>query len=179
MKLTVANPSPRRSKYRKYGGKKARRVRRKSSTVRRRRNPSSRKTLVDNVIGSTKNAAIGAGGALAMDVVLAKLPMIPQDFKDGPMAPITKGAVAIGIGMAVAKFGKMKNVGLQMAQGGMTIAMHDFAKTAVLGPMGLSGYEELMGLGIYDNDMDYADMGGYEEMGYYSPGATLSGDEAF
>ncbi|PCI44004.1 MAG: hypothetical protein COB41_05565 [Proteobacteria bacterium] len=125
-------------------------------TKRYRRNPVDKAA-----IGKTAMAGgVGAAGALAVDVAMAKLP-IPENLKTGSMAPVARGLVGIGLGMLVSKFGK-KSLGQQVAQGAMTVALYSAGKNALGPSLGLSaydyddmdGYGDLMG---FDDDLDLGD----------------------
>lgn len=139
---------------------------RKRRGVRRyRRNPIGG----NDIMSQLQNAAIGAGGALAVDVALAKLP-IPANLKAGPALPAVKGAISIGLGMLVSKFAKKRALGKALAEGGLTVAMHDVAKPMVSRfiPGGLNGVDDsLMGydlMGDEFDDVDAMDMSGYDDL---------------
>lgn len=184
-KLLLGNPRKRRtSKKRRTASSKRRSsskglsVVRTTKTVSRRRNPAKRQRL--GLTAQITNAAIGAGGALVVDIAMAKLPFIPENLKTGPIAAATKGAVAMGIGMLVGKFGKNKSLGVKLAEGGMTVALHDAAKSMIGPSVGLSGmgeYYDMMGLGDY-SDFANDTMSGFETMQGFE---TVDGfsDEAF
>jgi len=146
--LLLANPRRRKAK------RKAPARRRKAMSVsrhsrRRRRNPIGGNDLMSQV----KNAAIGAAGAIAVDVAMSKLP-IPANLTSGPMLPAVKGAIAIGLGMLIGKFGKKRALGKQIAEGGLTVAIHSMAKPMVANmiPGGLSGDDDLMGYDLMGDD---------------------------
>lgn len=140
-----------------------------------RRNPIPK----TNVLGQFKDGAIGAAGALAVDVAMAKLP-IPAEYKTGNLAPVVKGLVGIGIGMAVSKFGKNKRLGEQLAGGAVTVSLYNAGRQMLAPTLGLAGYDDsgMLGyddqgmLGWENNDMgwinpaqtfpDYADLGYFE-----------------
>lgn len=94
-------------------------------------------------------AAIGLG-AIGSELAMGYLP-IPANFKTGVMRHLTKGAVSLAAGAALAQFVNRK-VGEAFALGGLTIAFHDAFKDAII------------------QFMPNAQFGG---MGYYSPGATV------
>jgi len=167
--LLLTNPAKRRS--RKRPGKSVAKARRRTSIARRargavatrvkryRRNPSPR---VGNLIETFKEGAIGAVGAVATEIVLSKLP-IPENLKSGPMGIAVKAAGSIAIGMIVAKVGKNKKLGSTLAQGGVTVALHDTIRNAVKGPMGLSGMYDA---GLLGNDFD--------DLEYWSPSQSFA-----
>lgn len=165
--LLLANPSKRR---RKTTSKKRVSRRRSpsralasvSKTVRRyRRNPIRARSMMD----IAKKGAIGAAGALAVDVAMQKLP-IHENLKSGHMGAATKGAIGIAIGLAVAKFGKNKQLGQQLAEGAVTVSLYNAGKSAIGPSLGLSGDDEL--LGWNDDGLMYFDEDGDSDMSYYS-----------
>ncbi len=134
----------------------------KMPTKRRRRNPAARKS---GIMAQVQGAAVGAAGALAVDVAMSKLP-IPATMTSTPtMMAATQGAVSIGLGMLVANFGKKRALGRQLAEGGLTVALHAVGKSMIGPSVGLSSYDPL--LGYQDTDLL-----GYEDLGWYSPAAT-------
>lgn len=168
--LMLVNPRKRR-KSRKSPAKKSvarRAVARVSSAVksirkRYRRNPINMGGTANKAITQFKEGAIGAAGALAVDVAMQKLP-IPANLKTGTAAPIVKGLVGIGIGMAVAKFGKNKQLGQAMAQGAVTVSLYTAGREMLKKPLGLAGTYDDLG-----NDFD--------DLGYYEMGELLGPDE--
>lgn len=174
--LMLVNPRKRRTK-RKTGTAVARRspIRRrarsavatvKKSIKRYRRNPSMR---TSGVVDTIKTGAIGAGGAIAAEVLLSKLP-IPAEFKSGNMAIVASALASVGVGILVGKYLKKPAIGKTMAQGGVTVALHGALRSMVAAPMGLS-----TGLGYYE--FDPSTMGYYEDnsMGYIEPTAVYNG----
>jgi hypothetical protein len=94
-------------------------------------------------------ASIGLG-AIGSELAMGYLPL-PANLKTGIMRHITKGAISLAAGAAIAQFVNRK-VGEAFALGGLTIAFHDAFKDAII------------------QFMPTAQFGG---MGYYSPGATV------
>ncbi len=140
-----------------------------------RRNPISKAS----VISQFKEGAIGAAGALAVDVAMAKLP-IPAEYKTGQFAPLVKGFVGIGIGMAVAKFGKNKKLGEQLAAGAVTVSLYNAGRQLLAPTLGLAGYGDGGLLGYDDqgllgwdmqNDLGWQNSAqsfeDYEDLGYF------------
>lgn len=180
--MLLVNPRKRRAK-RKIAKRKTStglaRVKSRVSTglrsIRRkyRRNPIQK----TDIFGQFKDGAIGAAGALAVDIAMAKLP-IPDNLKSGQMAPVVKGLVGIGIGMAVAKFGKNKSLGKQLAGGAVTVSLYNAGRQMLAAPLGLAGYDDQGMLGFQDsgllggssNDWDSDDF----SMGYVSPAPTFA-----
>lgn len=177
-KMLLVNPRKRR-KARKTVSKGKRRISRArkalssvTRTVKRyRRNPLPK---MGGAVDTLKNGAIGAAGAVISEVVLSKLPL-PASFSSGTGMAVAKALVGVGVGMAVSKVLKNKSLGKTMAEGAVTIALHDTIRNAVKGPLGLSGYGDggLLGydsglLGYYSAANSYptpADMGA--GVGYY------------
>lgn len=163
--LLLNNPRKRRTKRKTTAVAKRRRrigtgAKKLVSRVKRyRRNPSPR---IGGMVETFKEGAIGAAGAVATEVVLSKLPL-PENLKTGPMGIATKAIGGIAIGMAVAKFGKNKKLGSTMAQGAVTVALHDTIRNAVKGPMGLSG---MFDQGLLGNDFD--------DLEYWSAGQSFA-----
>lgn len=163
--LAVSNPRKRKTTRRRPTARRPIR--------RRRRNPLPRAEIIDTV----KKGAIGAAGALAVDVAMAKLP-IPDNLKTGTMAPAVRGLVGVAIGMLVSKFGKAKRLGVQLADGAVTVAMYGTGKNLVgpslgLTPEPVSG--ELFGLGY----QDWPPMSSTEsmDMGYINVAPTYDMDD--
>ena len=145
------NPHKRRTMtalQRKYFGKRKRKsikrnpvVAKKSHKRRRRYAVSSKKSRryrrnpargigKFNVQSFTKNtlmpSAIGAAGALGLDVVMGFLPL-PPALKTGPMRTVVKIAGAVGIGMLASTFVK-RSTAEQIAAGAITVALYDTLK---------------------------------------------------
>jgi len=162
----LVNPAKRRkSKSKRRKSPIAKRV--VSSVKRRvkkyRCNPISGSS--SGIMNQVKNAAVGAAGALAVDVVMSKLPL-PLAMQTGAGRSAAQGLVSLGLGYAVAKFGKNRSLGVQLAEGGLTIALHGVFKGAVqkaMPTLALGEYDDdgLMGEGLLGNDL----LG----MGYISP----------
>lgn len=144
----------------------------KTTSVRRyRRNPSPR-----GMMGTVKEGAVGAAGAIAAEFLLSKLPL-PAQFKAGPMQPVASGLAAIGVGMLVSKFGKKHQLGKAMAQGGVTVALHQSMRGFVSGPLGLTGSA---GLAYYGDD--FSDMGYMENTDVFDAddlGAYFTDNEGY
>ncbi len=164
--VMLVNPAKRRrtkrktTKRRKNPTRKT--VARRSAPVvqrRRRRNPTQ-----PRIMTQITNAAVGAGGALAVDLAMANLP-IPATFTATPMMrSATQGAVSLTIGMLIANFSRNKQFGRQIAEGGLTVALHGFAKGAIGPTMGLSGYGDGSLLGYGDGSLL-----GYEDLAWINP----------
>lgn len=179
--LMLVNPRRRR---RKVGATKKRRSisRRKAPRVassrtvtvkRYRRNPT-RSLRTGNIVATLKKGAIGSVGSIATSMLLSKIPLPAQLSSGyGRVAATVLGGVLVGY--VVSKFGKQRELGSQMAQGAVTIALHNVIAPMVSGGAGLATnandflngdayYNENLGwtnaAPSYDFDMD---MAGYYE----------------
>lgn len=183
--MLLVNPR-RRKRRRKASSRKAsaprrrRRSRRRASTrtvrarrrnpiryVRRSRRRSRRRSNPINlnlrsVQGQVMDAATGAAGAVALSVALGYLP-IPENFKTGALAPVTKGVVAIGLGMLLANVVK-GSTAARMTQGALTVILAD------------------VGRGLMTQFAPSVRLAGDGDLGYYGSGwnpnapATMMGD---
>ena len=167
-KTTVAKRNP--SRRRKVGAVAHRKHRRTY-----RRNPIGGSSLTEQIKGS----AIGALGAVGVDLLMSKLP-IPASMKTGAMLHLTQGAVSLGLGMAVSKLGRNKKLGMQLAEGGLTIALYAATKSMIGPKLGLAGFEslgddllgyEMLGDDLLGMDDDFT-MGG---VGWYDSAAVSAG----
>lgn len=140
--------NPRRK--RKSGGKKHR------ATYRR--NPRWLPSAKD--IGATVlPAVIGGAGALALDVGIGQLTMIPEDWKTGFKRTLLRAGAALAAGFAARRFAPAKYkpyVDAAMA-GALTIVAYDNIKGYVQ-----ANYPDLA-LGMYDGDL-----AAYERVGSYN-----------
>lgn len=86
-------------------------------------------------------AAIGAGGALALDAALSfAAPYIPAAFNTGIARTGVKLAGAVGIGMLAGMVGG-KRLGEQAMAGALIVTAYDFLKPYVAGMVpGVAGY---------------------------------------
>lgn len=126
----------------------------RTSISKYRRNPAPRAGTAA-VMATVKEGAIGAAGAIAAEVILSKLPLGAQ-FKPGGAQYVVASALAsVGVGIAVAKYGKKPALGKAMAQGGVTVALHQTMRGFVAAPLGLKT------VGYYGDD--------YSDMGYTEP----------
>lgn len=112
------------------GGRKVRRRRRSRGRIRAVARRSYRRISSTGmggfVTGKLLPAAIGAGGALALDMAWGYLP-IPDTLKSGPLAPLARIAGAVGIGMAVRAIAG-KRMGEEAMNGAITVTLYDLAK---------------------------------------------------
>ena len=162
--LLLANPRKRRrstAKKRRSITKRARPATKKTVTVTKyRRNPSGR---MGGIIGTLKEGAIGAGGAVAVEVILSKLPL-PAALSEGNGKVAAKVLGGVALGYAVSKFGKKSALGKTLAQGAVTVALHDTIRNMVGPSMGLSG--------------DTLLASDWDDMGYWGAGQTYDAPAA-
>lgn len=174
--MLLVNPRKRRKRRASSKARKVRvRRRRRAAPVavrRRKRNPSARRHRrvrarrhyrrnpiglnLRGVQGQVMDAAVGAGGALALDIALGYLP-IPENLRTGAAAPLIKGIVAIALGMVASKVIK-SSTATKMTQGALTVMLHGiFRETA-------GRYMPTVQMG------DWNDGFGIESLGYYGSG---------
>lgn len=175
--LMLVNPRKRRKARKTTVAKRNPSRRRKSlSTLAHHKKHSRRRSYRRNPIGGTsvtdqvKGAAVGALGAVGVDLLMTRLP-IPATMKTGAMLHLSQGLVSLGLGMAVAKFGRNKKLGAQLADGGLTVALYAATKSMIGPKLGLSGFEtlgdDLLGYEMLGDDLlgddDYLDGVGVTE----------------
>lgn len=162
----------------------ARRVKRRTSSAvaSYRRSNSIATSKGMGIAGLLKQSAVGAVGAIAVDIAYNKLPL-PMSMKTGATAPVVKAAVTIGLGMLAAKFAN-KNLAHGATVGALTVQLRDIMKNVL--PASLQGYDDLDGVeyyqpaeqiseyidGVDDDDgmdayMSGASGGSYNEQGEY------------
>lgn len=130
-KTTTTTAKPRRAKARR------------AVTVSYRRNPlpaRAKGIVAENI----KPAAIGAAGALALDVIVSKLP-IPASLKTGPANYAARAVGAIALGMIAEKAGLKHDTAVSLSRGGLTVVLHDAGKAvmrAQFPKLALAAYEE-------------------------------------
>lgn len=182
--LMLVNPRKRRkSPARKRPTSRKKPTRRRRNPIAVRAKTPIRRRRRSNPIGGRfgeqiMNAAVGAGGALMVDVAMAKLPLPAQLTASAPMKAATQGAVSLAMGMIVAKFGKKAKLGRQIAEGGLTVALHGVGKGMIGPAVGLSGIDDtllgmddtLLGMGYTNtgwiNPAGAQDFPGYSDLGY-------------
>lgn len=157
-KTTTTTAKPRRA-----------RASRRTTVVKYRRNPlpaRAKGIVAENI----KPAVIGAAGALALDVIVAKLP-IPAQLKTGPANYAARAVGAIALGMVAEKVGKLKHEhAVSIARGGLTVVLHDAGKALIRAQfpaLALAAYEEELtdiagmvdGLALYDDSYTMAGLG--------------------
>jgi hypothetical protein len=169
--LMLINPRKRRATKRKATTKKRRTYRKvavKSNpapAIRRRRRSiravakSSRRRVRRNPIGMTgimgmlTDAAIGAGGAIAVNFVYDKLPL-PATMKMGVTGQAAKAALAIGVGILGKKvIGRSAE---KMAAGALTVIAYDVIRSFM--PVGAPA---VAGLGYISSGQSAGQIGEY------------------
>jgi hypothetical protein len=90
---------------------------------RRRHNPISMGSLA-RPMSLVKSAFTGALGAVAVNTVLNKLPL-PTALTTGYAVYATRGAAAIALGMLAHKLGVAGGTAAKMAEGALTVTLHD------------------------------------------------------
>lgn len=139
--LMMVNPAKRRRRTKKRASnpiakKRTHHKRRRRNPVmalsrprrrtRRHRNPVS----TAGIMGMLKPAAVEAGGAILLDLVMGYLPVSSVMASATPGTTtygVIKLAVAMGIGLVAEKAGK-GGTGASLARGGMTVTIHDMLK---------------------------------------------------
>lgn len=120
---------------------------RRRSVAKRRRNPVSRiggKGMVKKAFALISPALMGAGGALIVNNVLARLPL-PAAAMQGRMRYVTQGVAAVAIAAIAQKMGVKGSTAAQMAEGSLTVTLYDAIKDVAAGAgVNLSG-----GMGYY------------------------------
>src|SRR5437016_3191573 len=110
------------------------------------------------IMSQVTGAAIGAAGAVAVDIVMGKisknLPLSMQVAGAGRSA--VQGVVSIGLGMFIAKVLKKKTLGVHVATGGLTVALHGVMSDMLAKNVpSLAGVHDLSGdlLGMGDGNL--------------------------
>lgn len=151
-KLLLANPRKRKRVSRKRRTSVST-VSRKRVSRKYRRNPSARGTSVTQ---SVKRSFVGAIGALSVDLVTNQvvkfLPMEGIDMQ-GTTGALVKGAISIGLGYSVAKFGGKKKLGAELAEGGLTVAIYEMGRAQLSNSGMLDGMYSSDGLLGYDDGL--------------------------
>lgn len=102
-------------------------------------------------------SAIGAGGALGLDVVMGFLPL-PAAMKTGPMRPVIKLVGAIGIGMLAGMVANRRTAE-QITAGAVTVVLYDTLKGFM--------QKAMPNIPLGEND--------YPALEYMSPAMTVDG----
>jgi len=138
--VVMANPSPRRKRRLSALRTKVKRASRKY-----RRNPAPRLSL-NSITGMAKDAAIGAAGALAVDVAFGYAKgILPASMQapinaDGSLNPLyyaAKGGLAVLVGVLGAKVTKQAG---HMAAGSLTVSAYELMRSLVPMSVNLGNY---------------------------------------
>lgn len=136
-----------RSKNRFHHRASGRRSHNRLRRTRRHRshNPFSSRGLVSAVMP----AAIGAAGAIGLDVLMAYLPL-PATLQTGWMNTLTRAAGAIGLGLVAGKV-MGKSIGHEVAAGGLIVVAYSALKATLAPTLGTSikGLSGLADFGDY------------------------------
>lgn len=176
-----SKPRARKSHAVAVAGAPKRRRRASAAKVRRyKRNPRfSVGGAVKNVTGLLVPAAIAGAGALAVDVVLPKLPL-PDRLKTGYLRHVSRGAVAVGLGLLVSMI--KKDIGRQVMAGGLTVAMYGAMRDGLQSAapsLTLADLDE--DLGDFANDLnalltDERAKGGFDGLGAFNTSVQMNGN---
>ncbi len=115
----------------------------------RRSNPLSMSSVIKKPLAMLTPALTGAVGAIAVNTILSKLP-IPASLNTGKMKYVTQGVAAIALAMIANKVGVKGAMAAQMAEGSLTVTLHDAIKDIASGfgmNLGGMGYY-LPGVGV-------------------------------
>lgn len=120
---------------------------------------------ISSPMGFIKNAlvpsAIGAGGALGVDVLIGfATPYLPAMLTGPTIRPVVRLAGAVALGMIASKVAGRK-IGEQVAAGAITVTVYDFMKGIVK--------SAVPSLPLSGNDYPY--------MGFYQPGYPAGSSE--
>lgn len=171
----LVNPKRRRKSKRKSRSKTRTitryRTRKPKRRIRRRRNPIGGRGMAAKTMTAFQDGAVGSLGAIAGTIVAGYIP-IPDQFKAGNMGIVIQALIGIGVGVTVGNFSRNKKLGMDMAKGSVTVALHDTMKTLLgqaLPNMNMGGYG-MLGMDEYVSMNEYvSDMSG---MGYAGAGVT-------
>lgn len=118
------------------------------------------------IVGQVMSAAIGAGGALALDIVLGKVQSsLPASLQSGWGLTAAKIAGAVGLGWGASKvLGSEK--GKLVAYGALTVVAYGVLKKLIL--ENAPGFASSVGLSAYMSDYT-----AYPQMGFTDPAPRL------
>lgn len=72
-------------------------------------------------------AGLGAGGALAIDMIWPHLTFLPPQMQSGTLAPVTRVGLAVGVGVVAGMIGG-KRIGAAVTLGAITVTGYDIIK---------------------------------------------------
>lgn len=151
-KTYAANPVKPLQKSLKLGDSKQPRTyvmkdkRGKKTTVTYKRNPIDTKRAKGMLTENIKPAAVGAIGALGIDIIWGKLP-VPASLRSGMIKYPVKAALAIGLGMMAEKVlpKDMQKHAVDVVRGSLTVILHEAGKGMIqqkYPTLALAAYEE-------------------------------------
>jgi hypothetical protein len=149
--ILLVNPRKRRRRRRNPGFfAPVRRRRRSYRVMRRRRNPAAL-PRVGQITQMLVPATQGALGAIATDAVfrMVPLPGALAQLKTGFLAPVTKIAVAVGVGALATAVGG-RSLGRHMTSGALVMIAYDFWRAMLARFVPQAAGEYISGLG-YQN----------------------------
>lgn len=150
---------------------------------RRRRNPISLRGMTGTLMTQLRDAAIGAGGAIAVDVLMGKLnPMLPASMQRVPgtigAGDAVKAVITVLLGKLLSK--PTRGLAGKAAQGALTVQLHGMLSTFV--PAGLAlGYYNPAQVVNYSGRVGPIRRGANGMARYVQPGVTplLSGVDRY
>ncbi len=129
-------------------------ARRRRTTARRRyrRNPTTMRGIINQLV---MPAATAGAGALALDILWGFVP-VPEQIKTGPMRHVAKGLGAVVLGQLVGMVGT-RRMGDTMAMGALTVVFHSAFRemTAQFMPGVPLGYYSAGANAGYDPQLGY------------------------
>lgn len=181
---TTAKPKRKRAKKTLTAFQNARPA--KAAPVQKRRNRSAAKAAVAKlrtrrkfsalrsksfIAGTVMPSAIGATGALALDVILAYLPL-PAMLKGGALRPVVRLGGALALGFLASKVAS-KNIADQVTAGAVTVVLYDLLKGSIqkMVPTLQLGDDSLeyINPGMIAGDGQYPSMSGFAPMNGFAP----------
>jgi hypothetical protein len=120
------------------------------------------------------DAFVGAGGAIATDLVVNNLPLPPM-LADGWGKDLARMGTAIGIGWMMERGLKQKKLGREMVKGSMVVIAHGIVSRNFGANLGLSDFSNPLyypgmsvgtGMGAYDHS---SGMGAYDNAAPVTP----------
>jgi hypothetical protein len=122
---------------------------------RRRRSNGHASSPIDMLTETILPAGVGAAGALALDMLWGYLPL-PASLMTGALAPVTRIAGAVGIGLLVGMVAG-EDFGEEALSGAVTVTLYDLFKSnlqSVL-PAAVQPAPGAAPLGVYVNRLGY------------------------
>ena len=108
----------------------------RANPIRHHRRRYRRNPIGADIMPLLKSAAVGAGGAIVVDVLAGYvLPLLPATLNTTTTYPLIKGALAIGFGMAAKKF-MSPTMAARMTEGSLVVTLHSFIQSMM--PSGIT-----------------------------------------